>query len=149
MLPKIRFKMPDFAFRMHSCALSYCAIGEVYQNGWCSVKHSAVSFSLYSHFVLRSVIVYTSLLVWVMAWHWTDILCKLKVWFVSYLCHFSPAVLKIKTVYHARDLWKLAQSCKLIAFNMPIRPTNFTRYCLTQCIPKLLLRSFGIHWVRL
>ena len=35
--------------------------------------------------------------------------------------------LKITTIYHAQDLYKLV--LQTVAFNMPARPVKFTRYC--------------------
>ena len=57
-------------------------------------------------------------------------------------CLFT--VLKIRTIHHARDWWKLAWS---VAFTMPVRPMKFASYCFTQWISKLL-GSFEIHCVR-
>ena len=64
-----------------------------------------------------------------------------------FTCKLS-SVLRIRTICHAQDLWKLARSCRpAVAFTMPARPMKFTRYCLTQWISKLS-GCFEIHWVR-
>ena len=42
--------------------------------------------------------------------------------------------LKIRTMCHARDLWKWARSWEKFMFTVPTRPVKFTRYCLTQWI---------------
>ena len=49
--------------------------------------------------------------------------------------------LKIRTICHACNLWKLARSSKQLSLLV-----KFTRYCLTQWILKLPM-SFEIYWV--
>ena len=46
-------------------------------------------------------------------------------------------VLKIRTICHAQDLWKLAPACKQLHLLCLPDPTKFTRYYLTRWISKL------------
>ena len=77
---------------------------------------------------------------------------KMLLWFV-YFCFHSDNLntvseLKIRTIFHAQDLWKLARSCKQLRMLCPPNPWHLLGiYCITQWISKLP-ESFEIHMVR-
>ena len=62
-------------------------------------------------------------------------------------CLALRLVLKIRSIRHARDLWKLVQCCEQFHLLSLSDPWNLPGYCLTQWISKLP-GSFEIHWVR-
>ena len=58
-------------------------------------------------------------------------------------------VLKIRTIYQTRDLWKLARSCKQLRLYhvRQTREINQVSYFLSRWISKLP-GTFEIHWAR-
>ena len=46
---------------------------------------------------------------------------------------YTYTELKIRAIYHAQDLWKLAPSCKQLHLLCLPDPTKFTRYYLQRC----------------
>ena len=55
---------------------------------------------------------------------------------------YSITVLKIKTICHACDLWKIGSVLSTVAFTMPARPMIVTKFCLTQQFSKLPVISY-------
>ena len=62
---------------------------------------------------------------------------------IKYNCYW---VLKIRTIYHARDLWKLAQSYKQLHLLCP--PGTEIYQVLPYSVDFKAPGSFEIHWVR-